>query len=223
MADMDGVAPDPAAALQVALAAATEAGCVLVAMRGEAARMQATSKSSLRDLVTAADLAAEEAIVMRLRAAFADHAIEAEESMRDALDERPRWFVDPLDGTVNYVHGLPAYCVSLALWHRGAPLVAVVHAPALRERFWAARGHGAWVEQLDAAGAPCSAPARGEQPPLLRRLSRLCSVDYISTICTIAEVEMISGSFIHTYTYSRYGRAVKALVSGHRLRACLLT
>jgi len=160
MADMDGVAPDPAAALQVALAAATEAGCVLVAMRGEAARMQATSKSSLRDLVTAADLAAEEAIVTRLRAAFPDHAIEAEESTRDARDERPRWFVDPLDGTVNYVHGLPAYCVSIALWHRGAPLVAVVHAPALRERFWAARGRGAWVEQLDAAGAPCSAPAR---------------------------------------------------------------
>ena len=160
MGDSRAAGPDAAAALDVARVAAAEAGGVLLAMRGEAARMQATSKSSLRDLVTAADLAAEQAIVARLRAAFPDHAIEAEEATRDARDERPRWFVDPLDGTVNYVHGLPAYCVSIALWHRGVPLAAVVHAPALRERFCATRGGGSWSEQLDAAGAACSAPAR---------------------------------------------------------------
>jgi myo-inositol-1(or 4)-monophosphatase len=154
----DASAPDAAHALRVALAAAAEAGRVLARMRGEAARMQAATKSSRRDLVTAADLAAEAAIVARLRAEFPDHAIEAEESTRDARDDRPRWFVDPLDGTVNYVHGLPAYCVSIALWHRGAPLVAVVHAPALRERFWAVRGGGACAELLDGEGSPCAPP-----------------------------------------------------------------
>jgi myo-inositol-1(or 4)-monophosphatase len=153
-------APDLARALEVAQQAASEAGRVLQSLRGDAARMRSTTKSSLRDLVTAADLAAERAIVARLRDAFPGHAIEAEEATRDERDERPRWFVDPLDGTVNYVHGLPSYCVSIALWHRGAPQVAVVHAPQLRERHRAVRGGGCWTEQLDQHGEPCSAPAR---------------------------------------------------------------
>lgn len=134
--------------LAVASAAAREAGSILLRARGEVERVAATSKSSARDLVTAADVASEKAIVARLRAACPDHAIEAEEETRDAHDERPRWFVDPLDGTVNYVHGLPLYCVSIALWHGGVPLVGVVHAPSLGETWEAARGLGAWRDGM---------------------------------------------------------------------------
>ena len=144
------------AALDVAKAAALEAGAGLVRARGEVERVAASSKSSARDLVTAADLASEKAIVARLRAAYPDHAIEAEEETRDAHDERPRWFVDPLDGTVNYVHGLPLYCVSIALWHGGAPLVGVVHAPSLGETWEAARGLGT---RRDGLPVRCSSTA----------------------------------------------------------------
>jgi myo-inositol-1(or 4)-monophosphatase len=131
-------------ALAVAVQAATTAGAGLVQARGAVERVTATSKSSARDLVTAADVASEQCIVGHLRSAFPEHAIEAEEQTHDALDDRPRWIVDPLDGTVNYVHGLPLYCVSIALWHAGAAQVAVVHAPSLGETWTAVRGAGAY-------------------------------------------------------------------------------
>jgi len=86
--------------------------------------------------------------VERLRAAFPDHAIEAEEEVRDAregADGRPRWFVDPLDGTTNYVHRLPFFAVSMGLWVDDVPEVALVHAPCLGETFSAVRGGGAFL------------------------------------------------------------------------------
>jgi myo-inositol-1(or 4)-monophosphatase len=93
--------------------------------------------------VTRADIEAERLLVERLRAAYPGHAIEAEEEVRDADDGRPRWFLDPLDGTVNFVHRLPAFCVSMGLLVDGVPEVAVVFAPRLDEMFVAARGLGA--------------------------------------------------------------------------------
>jgi myo-inositol-1(or 4)-monophosphatase len=137
-------------ALEVALAAAIEAGKLLMdfaEQRGERPEFQAGetwTKSSGRDLATAADLASERAIVARLRSAFPDHAIEAEEETSDALGAGPRWFVDPLDGTINFVHGLPVFCVSIALYVGDVPEVAVVHLPRLGETFHAVRGEGAF-------------------------------------------------------------------------------
>ena len=97
--------------------------------------------------MTKVDLACERAIVARLRAAFPGHAIEAEEEVRDARDdERPRWFVDPLDGTVNFVHGLAAFGVSIALYRGREPQVGVVHLPRLCETFCALRGGGATLD-----------------------------------------------------------------------------
>ncbi|TAJ15325.1 MAG: inositol monophosphatase [Planctomycetota bacterium] len=133
-------------ARNVALAAARAAGAIHLRYLGEIAREGITRKSSARDLVTRADVEAERAIVAAIRAAFPDHAIEAEEEVRDAADGRPRWFVDPLDGTTNFVHELPAFCASIALYADGAPQVAVVHAPRFSETFHATRGGGAWLE-----------------------------------------------------------------------------
>lgn len=129
----------------VALAAARDAGEVLLSFLGRLEPARIGAKSAARDLVTEADLASEHLLVARLRAAFPGHAIESEEAVRDAPDGRPRWFLDPLDGTVNFVHGLPCFAVSLGLWLEGVPEVAVVHAPRLGETFHAVRGGGAWL------------------------------------------------------------------------------
>lgn len=131
--------------LATAETAARAAGDILLAQFEHIARADVRSKSAARDLVTAADVAAERVIVEHLRRACPDHAIEAEEEVHDALDLRPRWFVDPLDGTVNFVHGLPVFSVSIALYDGAVPLVGVVHAPKLAETFTARRGGGAFL------------------------------------------------------------------------------
>jgi myo-inositol-1(or 4)-monophosphatase len=142
-------------ALVVALEAAREAGELLLGALGRIDRSRVGRKSAARDLVTETDLASERAIVERLRAAFPGHAIEAEEEVQDERDGAPRWFVDPLDGTVNFVHSLPCFAVSLALVVDGQPEVAVVHAPRLGETFRAVRGGGAFLgsERLAVSGA----------------------------------------------------------------------
>jgi len=130
-------------ALAVALRAAEEAGGLLLEHFGHLDPRAIGTKSTPRDLVTVADLASERCLVRHLRAAFPGHAIEAEEEVRDAADgSRPRWFLDPLDGTVNFVHRLPAWAVSVGLFVGGEPQVAVVHVPLLRESFSARRGGG---------------------------------------------------------------------------------
>ena len=112
--------------LAVALAAAREAGDLLLEHLGQLDPAEIHSKSAARDLVTAADLASEQLLVERLRIAFPGHAIESEEAVRDAPDrDRPRWFLDPLDGTVNFVHRLPLFGVSMGLFVDGEPEVAV--------------------------------------------------------------------------------------------------
>ena len=132
-------------ARRVALEAARAAGEILLASFEHLDPTRIGAKSAARDLVTEADLASERCLVERLRAAFPRHAIEAEEAVRDEPSDAPRWFLDPLDGTVNFVHGLPSFAVSLGLWADGAPEVAVVHAPRLAETFHAVRAGGAFL------------------------------------------------------------------------------
>ena len=102
-----------------------------------------------RELVTEADREAERAIVGSLQRALPEHAILAEEGVltpRGAPD-RPCdhvWIIDPLDGTTNFVHALPYYCVALGLAVRGEVVVSTLLAPRLGERFSAVRGGGAW-------------------------------------------------------------------------------
>lgn len=129
----------------VALAAARAAGESLLGTLGRLDPARIGTKSAARDLVTEADVASERILVEALRRAFPGHAIEAEEEVKDADDGRPRWFLDPLDGTVNYVHRLPFFAVSMGLLVEGVPEVAVVHAPALGETFHAVRGGGAFL------------------------------------------------------------------------------
>ncbi len=97
-----------------------------------------------RNPVTAADVAAERAIVSELARRFPGHRIVAEEEGGRAGNEAITWHVDPLDGTVNFAHGLPLFTVSIAAWQGGVPRVGVVHAPALQETYHATQGGGAF-------------------------------------------------------------------------------
>jgi len=142
---------DPGQDLQpfvaAALRLAAQAGALLLRHRAEAAQ-HPESKGQRRELVTAADRAAEHTIVSGLLAEFPAHAILAEEGVLTAQGKASResdwtWIIDPLDGTTNFVHGLPVYAVSIGLAFRNVPVVGVVHAPALGETFVASTGRGA--------------------------------------------------------------------------------
>lgn len=99
-----------------------------------------------RDFVTEADESAERMICEAIRARCPDHAIVAEEHVCDEHDhDAYRWYVDPLDGTTNFVHGLPMYSTSLACYGPQGPEVGVVYAPYLDECFYAARDCGAFL------------------------------------------------------------------------------
>ncbi len=130
--------------LEQAARLARRAGALLLEMRGKLAAGDVASKSAARDLVTVADVASEELLVDGLRRAFPSDAIQAEEGGGRAEGERT-WYVDPLDGTVNFVHQLPMFAVSMGCFRGGQPELAVVHLPVLGECFTAARGHGAWL------------------------------------------------------------------------------
>lgn len=103
------------------------------------------------DLVTEADLGSQKAIFSYLATRFADHAFLGEEEGgpkgRPGPGAPPTWIVDPLDGTTNYVHDCPLYCVSIGLEVGGELVVGVVLDPSRHEMFWAAQGMGAWVNE----------------------------------------------------------------------------
>jgi myo-inositol-1(or 4)-monophosphatase len=97
------------------------------------------------DLVTAADRASETLIVERLLARFPQHSIMAEEGGGREGSSEYRWYVDPLDGTTNFAHGFPAFCVSIGLERAGEMIAGVVYDPGRDEMFTAEKGAGAWL------------------------------------------------------------------------------
>lgn len=124
------------------------AGEILLDWSGRLVSDQVGSKSAARDLVTAADLASEAFLLERLREAFPDDGFLAEESSEEKLPEGHEyvWCIDPLDGTVNFVHQLPMYAVSIARLRHGKPDLAVVHLPRLQETFTARAGGGSFLD-----------------------------------------------------------------------------
>ena len=111
-----------------------------------------------RSFVTVADTSIERAIRERIVAAQPGHGIVGEELGIEAGDGSVRWYVDPIDGTHNFIRGVPLFGTLLAAERDGELQAAVLSAPALRERWWAWRGGGAWA--AGAAGAVGAAPRR---------------------------------------------------------------
>jgi len=133
----------PVHLLQIAKKLAHDAG--KLALEYQANGFKTESKGGV-DLVTEADKACEALILKTIQGNFPDHAILTEESgMIGDPKAEYKWIIDPIDGTVNFAHGLPFYCVSIAVVHRGLPIIGVVEAPALKEVFWAQKGKGAFM------------------------------------------------------------------------------
>ncbi len=98
-----------------------------------------------RDLVTEADVAAQEAAVAAIRTRFPGAAILGEENLTPPDGAETVWVIDPIDGTANYARHFPVFCVSIAVVQRGAPIVGVVYDPLRDHLFAAERGRGAWL------------------------------------------------------------------------------
>jgi myo-inositol-1(or 4)-monophosphatase len=135
--------------VETAEAIAREAGGLL---RDFYHRGVATEYKGDVDLVTEADRASEALIVARLRAAFPEHGIYGEEGTRSGLESEFRWYVDPLDGTTNFAHGFPVFCVVLGCEQRrpglaadedGEMVAGVIYDPLRDEMFSAAKSEGA--------------------------------------------------------------------------------
>lgn len=107
--------------------------------------LEERTKLNDSDVVTIADRESEAFIVDFIHRYFPTHGIIAEESGREHDQREWRWVIDPLDGTTNFAMGLPAFCVSIALEHRGEAKLGVVYAPYLGECFYAVGGVGAWL------------------------------------------------------------------------------
>ncbi len=98
------------------------------------------------DLVTDADVATEKEIIKIIKENFPDDEILAEESENEeVLTDHRTWIIDPIDGTTNFAHDFPVYCVSVAMWENGKPIVGVVIEVNRNEEFTAVAGEGAWL------------------------------------------------------------------------------
>jgi myo-inositol-1(or 4)-monophosphatase len=135
--------------LNTAVKAARRGASVINRASFDIDRLKVTEKQQ-NDFVTEVDRAAEQAIIEVLQTAYPDHAILAEESGPSANlhDENENvWIIDPLDGTTNFIHGFPQYCVSIALQQRGQITQAVVYDPTRNDLFTASKGGGAYLNE----------------------------------------------------------------------------
>ena len=155
--------------LDVALAACDEAD--VIARAHFRRDLQIETKPD-RSLVTQADTAIERMIRERLLDAFPDHGLVGEEYGTQAGDASVRWYIDPIDGTHNYIRGVPLFGTLLAVERDGEMQAAVLSAPALDERWWAWRAGGAWARN------------RGEAA---RRI-------HVSGVTTLGDAQVLYGS-----------------------------
>ena len=176
--------PDP---LQTALAVAKEAGALMEHVHRP---LNIEEKGRRADLVTQADRASERLIVERLRAQYPSATILGEEGGERKGTSQERWIVDPLDGTTNFAHGYPLFCVSIAYEREGEVRAGVVYAPMMNEVFAAERG----------GGARCN-----EQPV---RVSAIETVD-AAMLCTGFKPSDYDRNGKHFARASRHAQAVR--------------
>ena len=143
---MNGFAaePDWQEVLEHSVEAAKLAGKILVRNFGKIAAADIENKSDF-DFVTKVDREAEAQIIDYLARFYPDFSVHAEESGEDSRASAFQWLIDPLDGTKNYIHSFPVFCVSIALKYRGQIQTGVIYAPMFDELFTAVRGGGAFL------------------------------------------------------------------------------
>lgn len=174
-------------AAEVAEAAARAGGAVLMARRGR--ELDVDYKDTRANLVTMADHESQRAVAETILSAFPDHAIDGEEGTAGNPDAADVWYVDPLDGTTNYAHGLPFFCVSVGLRSRGRTVAGAVYDPLGDEMFAAALSGGASLngEPIGVSGvarldrALVVAQAQTVDPDEIRAYARL--VERLMSVC----------------------------------------
>ena len=130
--------------LTIAVKAARSAGTVITRASQDLGTLKVQSKT-FNDFVSEVDHAAERTIIEILQNAYPDHGFIGEESGNQNVDAENVWIIDPLDGTTNFLHGFPQYCVSIALQQQGQLTQAVVYDPNRNDLFTATRGGGAYL------------------------------------------------------------------------------
>ncbi len=132
--------------IEIAKRAAIEAGKILMEhfrrLPDEAVR-----RKSRNDFLSFVDEQSEQTILSIIKADFPEHAFMAEEVGNSENTSDYLWIVDPLDGTTNYINGIPVFAISIALLHRGQPQVGVIYDPLHQEMFWAVKGKGAFLNE----------------------------------------------------------------------------
>jgi len=166
--------------LRLALAISREAD--RMAMAGFGRDLEITAKPD-HTLVTQVDQAIEHHIRERIGAAHPDHGVVGEEAGVAQADASVRWYVDPIDGTHNYIRGVPLFGTLLGIARDGEVQVGVVSAPALRQRWYAWRGGGAWV--VGSPRAPAGRPARIH----VSRIARMADAQLVYSSPTDIEPE----------------------------------
>jgi myo-inositol-1(or 4)-monophosphatase len=146
--------------LNIAVKAARRAGSIINRASLDGSALEVRSKRA-QDFVTQVDKAAEAAIIDIVRKAYPEHAILAEETGRietgkPGAKAEYRWVIDPLDGTTNFIHGFPQYCVSIGIQHRDALAHAVVYDPLKNELFTASKGGGAFLNDRRVRVSKCA-------------------------------------------------------------------
>lgn len=134
---------DPILAAEVAKAAARAGGAVLNRYRRERGDLEIGYKDARANLVTAADRESQRAVAETILSAFPGHAVDGEEGTAGDPQAADVWYVDPLDGTTNFTHGVPFFCVSVALRSDARTVAGAVYDPVRDEMFAAALGGGA--------------------------------------------------------------------------------
>src|ERR1700680_2779321 len=128
--------------LKSTLIKAAEAGAKVMEeyFRGE---FKISYKEGINNLVTEADHASEKAIFEVIRKEFPDHFLLSEEAGEIVMDSSHKWIIDPIDGTVNFAHGIPICCVSIAIERDGEMILGAVYNPFINEFYFAQKGYGA--------------------------------------------------------------------------------
>jgi len=130
--------------LNVAIKAAREAGKIINRAALDIGALKIEQKDT-NDFVSEVDRGAEQAIINILKDAYPKHGFYGEESGKSNTESDSIWIIDPLDGTTNFLHGFPAYCISIALQEKGVLTQAVIYDPVRNDLFTASRGSGAFL------------------------------------------------------------------------------
>lgn len=191
---------------KIAITAAKNAGLILKKNLG---KPRSIEYKGVIDIVTEMDRKAEDLIIKTIKKEFPEHGILTEESNERKSSSEYRWIIDPLDGTTNYSHGYPVFCVSIALEKEGEIILGVVYDPVLGELFTAEKGKGAFVnnkkikvskireltKSLLATGFPYDV-----------RTSRQNNIDHFSNFAVKAQAIRRAGSAALDMCYVACGR-----------------